>query len=115
MGDPALLDVYLVKVRWGRAQDARPVLVVRRCPDGRVGCALISSARDLFEPRIDRWIEETHVDFSSTGLIRSSYVSSRDVLLLSKERLVRKLGSLQGVLREEIALWWSLRTGFDLS
>jgi hypothetical protein len=108
---PSRHDVLLVNVQWRDCADVRPALVTRLCADGRVLCALISSAFDLYNPSIHFAVRDSQPEFAQTGLLRSSYVSSQDVPLLESTCFVRRLGSLGPLLSAEFDGWWMLRGG----
>lgn len=108
---PSRLDVLLVAVQWRDSADVRPALVTRVFDDGRVLCALMSSAFDLYNPSIHFAVRDTQPEFAQTGLLRSSYVSSREVASLEPTCLVRRLGSLGPLLAAEFDGWWMLRGG----
>ncbi|MEW6741515.1 MAG: hypothetical protein AB1486_02050 [Planctomycetota bacterium] len=108
---PSLLDVYLADVEWRNSKDRRPCLIVRVTPDGRFGCAHISSAMDLFIPERDFLIDAKTPGFAETGLKRTSFVTSRALSVLEERDLIRRLGRLQNPLREQFRYWWWARGG----
>ena len=109
----APFDIYKIATEWGACPDERPAVVVRDHGDGRVLCALISSAMDLYEEAHDFLVEAGEPGFEDTGLIRTSYVSSRFAATIDEPDLVRKLGVVSGSLRERFTFWWSIHAGFE--
>lgn len=106
---PSLYDVYLVEAQWGLSRDRRPAVVTRLLLQKRYLRALISSALDLYDPTVHFLVPHTYPDQPATGLLRASFISSREVIVLGDQDLKRRLGSLEGMLRQEFIAWWSLR------
>ena len=102
------LDVLLVEVEWRTCTDRRPGIVVNVFDDQSVGCALVSSAMDLFQERDDFMVEREEAGFETTGLLRTSFATSRHVQRVEPGDVVRKLGFLSHDLRAQFSAWWFL-------
>jgi hypothetical protein len=102
---PQPKDIYMIRVTVGYSTYPRPCVIIEVMKDW-VSVAPLSSAMDLYNPRTDFIIENTHSDFKSTGLIRTSYISGQHVFDIPIADLSKKRrGYLTGGLGKAFDKW----------
>jgi len=88
----------MARIQLGECNDPRPVVIVDFFPNETVGYFPISTK--CYESSCF-YIDRDHVNFSATGLPRSSYVLDGQIYTVKKDSLFRMMGSLTGELLEQ--------------
>lgn len=99
-------EIYLAKLKVGYSTYPRPCVITKLLTVDLVEVAAISSALDLYDPLTDLLIENSHPDFSATGLQKTSYIYGKQfydirTTVLSKKRR----GLLKGDLAKAFDKW----------
>ena len=104
---PAPRDIYTVCYRYGRSYDMRPCVILTAQLHNKVTVCLISSQRDLYNPALHFFLDESHPDFLATGLDRSSFVAGDQIHEIRVVELRTRLGRLEGGLARAFDEWIS--------
>ena len=106
---PQPLEIYSAQIAFNLCNDRRPCIVLYPPSSESVFVALISSQPALFDRQYDFWIEPSHPDFFSTGLIKRSYVMGKHEYKINIAKLQKYYGRFEHVLAFEFKDWYGLQ------
>jgi hypothetical protein len=95
-------DVCLYAVPVGEATYPRPCVIVQIVSDS---LALLAVSTKQYSNHQCFVIDKGHPDFGATGLTETSYVFGSPVIEARNDKIIRKLGTLDGGLKRDFIEW----------